>query len=263
MIPQEIPASEDTVVQPPDGVAREYGTSRATGPDVGFAALEGATAEDRVLWAHQRFGDKLILTTSFGIQAAVMLHLVTRVVPDIPVVFIDTGYLFPETYRFARDLTTRLKLNLKRFRAEMSAAEQEALFGRQWEDGAEGLARYNLMNKVEPMDRAVRQLGAAAWLAGLRREQASSRQALDVVKVQNRITKVHPIIDWTNRDVHRYLKKYDLPYHPLWDQGYVSVGDWHSTTKLEPGMTEEQTRFNGAKRECGLHENSGRVDFQI
>jgi len=244
-------------------VPEPYGASRSQGPDLEIEALANASAEDRVLWAHQRFGDHLILTTSFGIQSAVMLHLVTRIVPEIPVVFIDTGYLFPETYRFARDLTERLKLNLKRYRAEMSAAEQEALFGRLWEQGRDGIDRYNFLNKVEPMDRAVRELDAKAWLTGLRREQASTRMDLDVVKAQNRITKIHPIIDWSSRDVYRYLKKNDLPYHPLWEQGYVSVGDLHSTSKLEPGMSEEQTRFNGVKRECGLHEGTGRVDFQI
>jgi len=231
--------------------------------DLSPEQLEQASAADRVRWAEAKFGRGLVLTTSFGIQSAVMLHLVTQVIPDIPVVFIDTGYLFPETYRFAHDLTKRLKLNLKKYRADMSAAEQEALFGRLWEQGPNALSRYNFMNKVEPMERAVRELGATAWLAGLRREQASTRKNLHVVQGQNRTTKIHPIIDWTNRDVHRYLKQYDLPYHPLWEEGYPSVGDWHSTRKLEAGMTEEETRFGGVKRECGLHENSGRVDFQI
>ncbi len=203
------------------------------------------------------------MTTSFGIQSAVMLHLVTRIIPDVPVIFIDTGYLFPETYRFAHDLTQKLGLNLKKYVPAMTAAEQEALHGKLWEQGIDGLKRYNFINKVEPMERGVRDLGARAWLAGLRRTQASTREKLGVVQTQNRITKVHPIIDWDNRRVHRYLTEHGLPYHPLWEQGYVSLGDWHSTSKLEPGMTEEQTRFDGLKRECGLHENSGRVDFQI
>lgn len=214
-------------------------------------------------WAVQTFGRGLVLTTSFGIQSAVMLHLVTRIVPRIPVVFIDTGYLFPETYRFADELTRRLQLNLKTYVPAMTAAQQEALHGKQWEQGIEGLKRYNFINKVEPMDRAVRELGATAWLAGLRRTQASTREALKVVQKQNKITKIHPILDWDNRRIHKYLTHHDLPYHPLWEQGYVSVGDWHSTTKLEPGMTEEQTRFGGVKRECGLHEVSGKSDFQI
>jgi phosphoadenosine phosphosulfate reductase len=225
--------------------------------------LERATAEARVRWAVDTYGDGLVLTTSFGIQAAVMLHLVTRIVPQIPVIFIDTGYLFPETYRFAADLTKKLNLNLKTYVPAQTAAQQEALHGKQWELGLDGLKRYNHFNKVEPMDRAVRELGATAWLAGLRRTQAITRGQLPVVQHQNKVTKVHPIIDWDNRTIHQYLTEHGLNYHPLWEEGYVSVGDWHSTSKLEAGMTEEQTRFGGLKRECGLHESSGRGDFQI
>lgn len=225
--------------------------------------LENATAQERVKWAVETYGDGLVLTTSFGIQAAVMLHLVTRIVPDIPVIFIDTGYHFPETYRFADELTRKLKLNLKTYVPRQTAAQQEALYGKQWELGLEGLKRYNHLNKVEPMDRAVRELKATAWLAGLRRSQASTREKLSVVQHQNKIAKVHPILDWDNRMVHRYLTEHGLNYHPLWEEGYVSIGDWHSTSKLEVGMTEEQTRFGGLKRECGLHEATGRTDFQI
>lgn len=228
-----------------------------------FFDLETVSAEERIRWAVESFGEGLVLTTSFGVQSAVMLHLVTQIVPQIPVVFLDTGYLFPETYRFADTLTERLKLNLKVYNPLMTAARQEALYGKQWENGLEGLKGYNFINKIEPMDRAVRELGATAWLAGLRRSQASTRERLSVVQRQNKITKVHPIVDWDNRQVHRYLTEHNLPYHPLWEQGYVSVGDWHSSAPLAPGMTEEETRFNGLKRECGLHEISGRTDFQI
>lgn len=231
-------------------------------PDA-FADLEKATAEERVRWAVEKFGGGLVLTTSFGIQAAVMLHLVTRVAPKIPVIFIDTGYLFPETYRFARDLTEKLGLNLKKYVPASTAAEQEALHGKEWELGVEGLKRYNFINKVEPMDRAIRELGATAWLAGLRRSQSSTRETVKVVQQQNKITKIHPIADWDNRTVHRYLTTHGLSYHPLWEEGYVSVGDWHSTSKLLDGMKEEDTRFGGQKRECGLHEASGRTDFSI
>ncbi|MCF3649762.1 phosphoadenylyl-sulfate reductase [Synoicihabitans lomoniglobus] len=225
--------------------------------------LEALDAAARVRWAVDTYGEQLILTTSFGVQSAVMLHLVTQVAPRIPVVFIDTGYLFPETYRFADELTRRLDLNLKVFNPQLSAARQEAMFGKRWERGEEELKQYNLINKVEPMDRAVKELGATAWLAGLRRSQASTREQLPVVQSQNKVTKIHPIIDWDNREVHRYLTQHDLPYHPLWEQGYVSLGDWHSTTPLSAGMSEEDTRFGGQKRECGLHEISGQPDFQI
>ena len=225
--------------------------------------LEGASATERIAWASGAFGDDLIMTTSFGTHSAVMLHLVTSVLPDVPVVFIDTGYLFAETYRFARELSERLNLNLKKYLPKMSAAEQEAIYGKMWENGEDGHKKYSLINKVEPMDRAVRELGAKAWLAGLRRSQGASRSERPVVQVQNQMTKVYPILDWDNRKMHQYLTDHNLPYHPLWDEGYVSLGDWHSTSKLMPGMTEEETRFGGVKRECGLHELSGQVDFQI
>ena len=225
--------------------------------------LESSTAEERVQWARDRFGEGLVMTTSFGIHSAAMLHLATRIVPEIPVILIDTGYLFPETYRFAGELSARLKLNLQIFNPTMTAARQEALFGRQWEQGVDGLKRYNFLNKVEPMERAVRDLRARAWLAGLRRSQSSTREHLPVVQMQNKIAKIHPIVDWDNRQVHRYLTAHGLPYHPLWESGYASVGDWHSTSKLLAGMREEDTRFGGLRRECGLHEATGRADYQI
>lgn len=225
--------------------------------------LEVASATERIAWAHRSYGKQLVLTTSFGVQSAVMLHLVTTQIPKIPVVFIDTGYLFPATYRFAAELTERLDLNLKTYTPKQTAAQQEALHGKLWEQGLEGLERYNRINKVEPMNRAVQELGATAWLSGLRRTQSSSRKERKAVETQNKVTKVYPIIDWNDRDIYEYLTENNLPYHPLWEQGYVSVGDWHSTKKLGEGMDEEATRFGGLKRECGLHEVTGGSDFQI
>ena len=98
-------------------------------------------------------------------------------------------------------------------------------------------------------------LDAAAWISGLRRQQAKSRQHLDVLLWRNGRCKIHPLIDWTDRDVYRYLTQYGLPYHPLWEQGYVSIGDVHTTRRLVDGMSPEDTRFFGLKRECGLHEH--------
>ncbi|MCC5788851.1 MAG: phosphoadenylyl-sulfate reductase [Opitutales bacterium] len=227
------------------------------------AKLEDLEAKDRILWAHDHFPGKLVLSTSFGIQSAVMLHLVSQVAPETPVVFVDTGYLFPETYRFAQELQERLSLNLHKYVPRQTAAEQEALYGKLWEQGVQGLEKYNFINKVEPMNRALQELGAEAWLAGLRRSQASTRQDLEVVQRQNKMMKIHPIVDWSERQIYYYLKEHNLPYHPLWEKNFVSVGDWHSSKPLEAGESAESTRFNGMKRECGLHELSGQVDFQI
>jgi phosphoadenosine phosphosulfate reductase len=217
------------------------------------ANLEKKSAEERVRWALERFPREIMLSTSFGVQSAVLLHMVTRQWPDIPVVMVDTRYLFPETYRFADYLTERLKLNLKVYRAAVSAAWLEARHGKMWEQGVEGIERYNQINKVEPMQRAIRELGVKGWITGLRRQQAKSRNGVGVLQLQNDVVKVQPIVDWTDRMVWEYLKKHDLPYHPLWEQGYVSIGDVHTTRPLTAEMTEEETRFFGLKRECGLH----------
>jgi phosphoadenosine phosphosulfate reductase len=211
-------------------------------------------AEQRVAWTLEHFPGRVVLTSSFGAQSAVCLHMATRQQPDIPVVLVDTGYLFPETYRFIDELAERLALNLHIYRAPHSAAWQEARYGKLWEQGLAGIERYNQINKVEPMQRALRKLDAAAWISGLRRQQAKSRQQIEVLVWRNGRCKVHPLIDWTDRDVYRYLSQYGLPYHPLWHQGYVSIGDVHTTRPLLDGMSEEDTRFFGLKRECGLHE---------
>jgi phosphoadenosine phosphosulfate reductase len=218
------------------------------------AQLEALSAQERVAWALENLPGEFVLSSSFGIQAAVCLHLVTQQRPDIPVILTDTGYLFPETYRFIDELTEKLKLNLKVFRAIESPAWQEARYGKLWEQGVEGIERYNQINKVEPMNRALESQGAQTWFAGLRREQSDSRAALPVLGIQRGVFKILPIIDWDNRTVYQYLKQHGLKYHPLWDEGYLSVGDTHTTRKWEPGMAEEETRFFGLKRECGLHE---------
>lgn len=218
------------------------------------AQLEALNAQERVRWALAHLPGEFILSSSFGIQAALMLHLVTQERPDIPVVLTDTGYLFPETYQFIDQLTERLRLNLKVYRADLSPAWQEARFGKLWEQGVEGIERYNQLNKVEPMARALSELNARTWFSGLRREQSGSRGNLPVLAIQRGRFKFLPVIDWSNKDVFYYFKEHDLPYHPLWEQGYLSVGDTHTTTKWEPGMNEEETRFFGLKRECGLHE---------
>lgn len=223
--------------------------------------LEKQTAEQRVAWALEQFQPHIVLSSSFGAQAAVSLHLVTTQWPDIPVVLLDTGYLFPETYAFIDQLTERLKLNLHVYRAALSSAWQEQRFGKLWEKGVEGIKQYNQINKVEPMQRALTELHAEAWISGLRRKQASTRANLDVLVRQNNRIKVHPIIDWTDKDVHVYLTKHHLPYHPLREQGYLSIGDVHTTRKLTDAMTEEQTRFFGLVRECGLHQPN--PDFSI
>ena len=212
------------------------------------------TAVERVRWSLANLPAMHVLSSSFGAQAAVTLHLVTQESPDIPVVLIDTGYLFPETYQFVDELTARLNLRLFVYRAKRSPAWQEAREGERWKQGAAGIAAYNEENKVAPMKMALRELNAGTWFAGLRRSQSRSRGNTPYLDWSGDRWKVHPIADWSDRDVHRYLKRNDLPYHALWDQGYISIGDRHTTRSIHEVDNEEQTRFFGLNRECGLHE---------
>ena len=217
------------------------------------ARLADASAEDITRFAADTFGDGLVLSSSFGAQAAVMLRLATLVKPDIPVVFVDTGYLFPETYRFADELTKRLRLNLKVYTPAVTCARLEATEGRVWENGEAGHKRYNAIFKVEPMQRALKELGATAWLAGLRAKQTDHRAQLQTVGLQDGRHKIHPILRWDTKQVHEYLKLHGLPYHPLYDLGYPSIGDMHSTRPITLGEDERAGRFGGVAQECGLH----------
>lgn len=216
--------------------------------------LEQLTAQQRTQWAFENLPSNHVVSSSFGAQSAVMLHLLTSIKPDIPVVLTDTGYLFAETYQFIDQLTEKLNLNLHVYSAKRSAAWQEAMHGKRWEQGLAGLESYNKENKVEPMHQALHELQAGTWFAGLRRSQSDTRKGLPVLQKVGGQFKVFPIIDWSNKMLHYYLQENGLPYHPLWEQGYVSIGDWHSTQSLSEGMEEQDTRFFGLKRECGLHE---------
>ena len=103
------------------------------------------------------------------------------------------------------------------------------------------------------MDRALEELSVGTWFAGLRRNQSSTRGFLPVLRLQQNRFKIHPLVDWHNRDIHRYLSQHGLPHHPLWERGYESVGDTHTSRPIEPGVSEQQSRFFGLTRECGLH----------
>lgn len=225
--------------------------------------LEALPAVERIRRTWEAFEGKVVLSTSFGVQSALMLHLATQAVPEIPIIWVDTGYHFRETYEFAEQLTEKLNLNLKVYNPTITASRAEVLHGKLWEQGVEGLKKYGLIHKVEPMNRALQEHEAKAWITGLRRKQSSTRKDLPVALLQGKTVKIHPVIEWSEKDVYLYLKDNGLPYHPLWEKGYVSIGDWHSTEPLRPGMSEEDTRHGGLKRECGLHEISNMGDYQI
>ncbi len=225
--------------------------------------LGALRAGRRLELLYERYGPRLAATTSFGLQSSVMLHLVKQYAPKIPVIFIDTGYHFPETYRYAQRLVDLLGVDLRYAQPTMTSARQEALYGRLWEQGKEGLERYALLNKIEPMNRALKELGADVWISGLRRSQSSTRSTRAFAERQKNTIKVYPILDWADAQISAYMAEHELPPHPLAAMGYATMGDWHSTVPLDEDGDAESTRFNGQKYECGLHLDSGRGDFQI
>lgn len=231
--------------------------------DTGLDSFQALSVPERLALLNQQFGDRLMASTSFGLQAAVTLHLFKNHLPEMPIVFIDTGYHFPETYQYAEELTNLLDLNITWVNPAVTAARQEALYGQLWEQGVEGLQKYAVLNKVEPMNRALQELGRDVWLSGLRRTQSTTREDRAFFEQQRETLKVYPILDWADAQVSAYLHEHQLPPHPLAAKGYVTMGDWHSTSLPTADGDAESTRFSGEKYECGLHEPSTSSDFQI
>jgi phosphoadenosine phosphosulfate reductase len=192
-----------------------------------------------------------------------MLHLIRKHAPDIPIIFVDTGYCFPETYQFSQSFIEDWELDIRVFNPAISAARQEALYGKLWEQSAEGNKKYALLNKVEPMNRALSEIGGDVWVSGLRRSQSSTRIDRAFAEKQKATMKVYPILDWADAQLEAYYHEHDLPRHPLEKEGFLTMGDWHSTRKPNVGETAEDTRFGGTKYECGLHQDSGQIDYQI
>ena len=232
-------------------VAQDLNTSTLTEMNQVLAAM---SAPERVDYTLDMLPGVHVLTSSFGAQAAVGLHLLSSAKPDIPVVLLDTGYLFPETYGFIGELKDKLDLNLHIYSARMSPAMQEAVYGERWLQGLDGLNAYNRDNKVEPLNRAFDELEVGTWYTGIRRSQGDTRANTEFVSLKDGRYKVAPIADWSDRDIYLYLKEHNLPYHPLWHEGYVSIGDVHTTKSLHEVGHESETRFFGLKRECGIHE---------
>ncbi|KAG7395514.1 3'-phosphoadenylsulfate reductase [Phytophthora boehmeriae] len=220
------------------------------------AQLEGKTAQEVVQWTYETFGSRTVLSSSFGIQSAVMLHLVRGVTKSIPIVWVDTGYLPEETYQFAAHLTKQLDLDVRVYQSPITPARMEALYGKLYElETLEAHRQYGFMRKVEPMQRALKELDAAALLVGVRADQTTHRQHMKHVNVYEGRLKICPILDWTKQVVEQYMAENELEYHPLKAQGYESVGDAHSSrpvTEADAG-NDRAGRFNGKQQECGLH----------
>ncbi|MEB3158117.1 MAG: phosphoadenylyl-sulfate reductase [Synechococcus sp.] len=222
----------------------------------GSLALNELSPPERLAWAHQRFGAGFALTTSFGIQSAVLLHMLSTLdrAASIPVIWVDTGYLPPETYSYAAQLTERFGINLQVAQSTLSPARMEALHGRLWETGSvEDLELYLQLRKVDPLEATMASLGVTCWASGVRRGQTDHRRTMSWLDpIRGRLS-LRPLLSWTPRDVFYYMQEHDLPQHPLFDQGYSTVGDWHSSAPDGVEQSGRGTRFGGLKQECGIH----------
>jgi phosphoadenosine phosphosulfate reductase len=211
-----------------------------------------------VAWAARQCGDDLVMSSSFGAESALLIHMATQVLPRIRIVFVDTGYLFPETHAFMEELRQRFDLNVWTYRTRNDPI---AYLDQAGED--EPMLRKNVeaccaANKNEPFERAIQQLKPKAWLRGIRRQQADTRRARQVVEWSRRYDcyAVSPLLAWSQRDIHAYMKRYDLPYHPLYEKGYPSIGcnPLSCTRPIQIGEDPRSGRWSGTtKTECGLH----------
>ena len=222
------------------------------------ALLAPLTAQERLRWAQDTFGAGFALTTSFGIQSAVLLHMVSELTAksgrQVAVLWVDTGYLPQETYQYAEQLVEQLQLQLVVAQSAMSPARMEALHGLLWETEQVGdLELYHRIRKVEPLDRALTDLEVTCWASGVRGSQTDHRKAMEPLDAVRQRWSLRPLLSWSKRDVYYYMETHKLPQHPLFEQGYSTVGDWHSSAPDLGDVSGRATRFGGLQQECGIH----------
>ena len=232
-------------------------------------AVSGPTLDERIAEAaalikarlEDRIGEACV-TSSFQAEDVVVLHLVRQVAPEIPVLFLDTGYHFHATYEYRDRIASEWRLNLRNILPEKTVAEQEAEFGILNQTAPD---RCCGIRKVEPLFRGLGDY--AVWFTALRREQSPTRanlQAVDHFKLPtgHQLLKVSPLADWTNADVWAYLKRRSIPVLPLYDQGYTSIGCAPCTTPPVDPDNPRSGRWSGHKLECGIHIQSEHIQSE-
>jgi phosphoadenosine phosphosulfate reductase len=222
------------------------------------AVIDTYSPRQIVDWAAGEFGDGLVMSSSFGAESALLIHMATRVKPDIKVIVVDTGYLFPETHRFLETLRHRFDLNVWTYRTRQDPIRYLLDAGENDPTVRKNVEACCAVNKNEPFDRAMRELKPRAWLRGIRRNQADTRADRQSVEWSKRFIcyAVSPLLNWSRKEIHHYMKQHDLPYHPLFDQAYASIGcnPLTCTRPIQIGEDPRAGRWSGTgKLECGLH----------
>ncbi len=224
--------------------------------------LINLTSLEMLEWALQRFENNLAFTTSFGIQSSVLLHLIqsSSLKNEVKIFWIDTGYLPKETYLYANTLINKLSLNITILQSEISPAHMEAMYGKLWESKrVEDINKYHQIRKVDPLDNALKKYSINCWGSGVRAQQTTNRGKMKFIELIRDTLSIRPLLGWSQKDIFYYMKEKNLPQHPLFMQGYSTVGDWHSSSAESSNAKGRSTRFGGVKQECGLHVN----DYQI
>jgi phosphoadenosine phosphosulfate reductase len=238
-----------------NAVAEQLDRSTLDQLDQLFQSSEPAKVVD---WAVAQFGSELVMTSSFGAESALLLHMAMRAMPGIKVIMIDTGYLFPETWQHMEALRRRLELNVWVYRTRNDPIAWLHAAGEQNPNWRNDVNACCAANKNEPMERAIKELAPKAWLRGIRRNQAETRQAAKFVNWSERYQcyAVSPLLNWTSKEIYGYMKKHDLPFHPLYEKGYPSIGcnPLSCTRSVTAGENPRAGRWSdAAKVECGIN----------
>jgi phosphoadenosine phosphosulfate reductase len=214
--------------------------------------LEGKPADEILRWAVQTFHPRLTMATAFGAEGCCLLHLLAEIEPEVRVFNLDTGYQFAETLELRERIKERYGIEVEMIRPELSVAEYEAEHGGPLYRIRPDQCCHD--RKLIPLRKAV--VGYDAWVSAIRGDQTAHRAAASVVQWDAKfgLVKINPLLGWTRKTVWDFVLKHDVPYNPLHDQGYPSIGCWPCTRPVGEGEDERAGRWAGTgKKECGLH----------
>tara|TARA_A100001011_G_C14295417_1_gene838211 strand:+ start:1402 stop:2133 length:732 start_codon:yes stop_codon:yes gene_type:complete len=224
--------------------------------------LQSMTPQEMLVWGYETFDNQFAITTSFGIQSSVLLHMVSKssLKDKVTIFWIDTGYLPSETYHYAEKLMNDLSLNIEVLQSKLSPARMESLHGKLWDtNNASDLDKYHEIRKIKPLENALEKNDIQCWASGVRSNQTENRNQMQFLDVVRKRFSLRPLLNWSNKEIFYYMKKNQLPTHPLFLKGYSTVGDWHSSAPDNLEKQGRSTRFGGIKQECGIHIN----DYEI
>jgi phosphoadenosine phosphosulfate reductase len=222
------------------------------------AMFANSSSQKIVDWTIEKWGDEAVMTSSFGAESALMIHLAIQRKPDIKIIMVDTGYLFPETWQHMERLRNRFNLNVWVYRTKSDPIAWLVEHGETDPAIRKDDKKCCAVNKEEPMTRAMLDLKPKAWLRGIRGDQADTRSATRFMAWDARynLYAVSPIRDWSTKQIYQYMKQHDLPYHPLYEKGYPSIGcnPLSCTRAISAGEDPRAGRWSGkGKVECGIH----------